>query len=371
MFGRTIVKWGMMASNIIAAGFMLMTLIGTVLSPEKLVLPAYFALIFPLAIIVNIGFVIFWLLIRKWFFLFSLSILLFSASEIRSTFPVHIGEVKSSIHTPSNSIKFLTYNTRMCGELKKHTHRSHNKVIQYVLDSNADIVCLQEFTVSDNNEYLTLKDVYRIFKKYPYKHIQFKQKIKENGVATFSKYPITNKQVIDYPSSFNNSIYSDINIKGKTIRVINNHLESNRLTEKDKNMPGQLRDNFDAKNLTGITRHFSQKLGIAYKLRAFQADAVAKSIAESPYKVIVCGDFNDVPASYAYETIKGDLKDAFAETGTGLGWTFNDRYYHFRIDYVFYDSSAINLTQYKTDNVNYSDHYPVLCQIELKDIQKL
>lgn len=360
-----------MASNIIVAGFMLMTLVGTILSPEKILLPAYFALIFPLTIIANIGFVIFWLLLRKWFFLFSLSILLLSGSQIQNTFPVHLGEVKSSTNTPSNPIKFLTYNTKMCGELKKHTARNHNKVIQYVLDSNADIVCLQEFTVSSNDEYLTLKDVYRIFKKYPYKHIQFKQKIKENGVATFSKYPITNKQTIDYPSKFNNSIYSDINIKGNTIRVINNHLESNRLTEKDKKMPDQLKENFDAKNLTGITRHFSQKLGVAYKLRAFQADAVSKSIVSSPYKVLVCGDFNDVPSSYAYTRIKGSLKDAFAETGTGLGWTFNDRYYRFRIDYVFYDPSAINLTQYKTDRVNYSDHYPVLCQIELKNIQKL
>jgi Metal-dependent hydrolase len=365
MFGRTLVKWVMMASNIVVVLIMLMTLIGSVINPEKVVLLAYFALGFPIIIAANIGFVIFWLLARKWFFLLSLSLLLFSASEISNTFPVHIGKIEPT--TTTNSIRLLTYNTKMCGELKKHTRHSHNKVIQYVLDSDADIVCLQEFTVSNKKEYLTMEDVYRIFKKYPYKHIQFKQKIQENGVATFSKYPIVNKQDINYPSNYNNSITSDIDVHGKIIRIINNHLESNRLTEKDKRLPIKLKDNFDADNLTGITRHFSHKLGVAYKLRGVQADAVAKAIEQSPYKVIVCGDFNDVPASYAYTKIKGKLKDAFAETGTGLGWTFNDKFYHFRIDYVFYDPSAYTLLEYKTDKVNYSDHYPVLCQIRTEN----
>jgi len=365
MFGRILVKWVIITSNILASIFMLVTLIGSVVSPAKFVLPAYFALIFPAIIIANIGFVIFWLLARKWFFLLSLSLLIFSASEINNTFPVHLGKIKHSVD--SSSIKFLTYNTRMCGDLKKHTRKNHNNIIQYALDSNADIICLQEFTVSDNHEYLTMKDIDRAFKKYPYKHIQFKQKNTENGVATFSKYPIINKQKIDYASRYNNSIFSDININGKIVRVINNHLESNRLTEYDKEMPIKLKNDFDAYKLTGVTRHFSNKLGAAYKLRAVQADSVANVIAQSPYKVIVCGDFNDVPSSYAYTKVKGKLKDAFAETGTGLGWTFNEKYYHFRIDYVFFDSDAYSIIDYKADKVNYSDHYPVLCHIKFNN----
>ena len=363
MLGKTIVKWVMQASNIIAAIFMLMTLIGTIVSPENIILPAYFALIFPITIVVNIGFVIFWIFARKWFFLLSLSVLLLSASEISNTFPVHFGNLKP--RTATNPILILTYNTKMCGELKKHTPKSHNKVIQYISESNADIVCLQEFTVSDKEEYLTQADINRAFTKYPYRYILFKQKGKENGVATFSKYPIIHKQPIDYPSSYNSSIITDINIHNKIIRLINNHLESNRLTEKDKNMPRKLKENFDADNLTGITRHFSRKLGVAYKLRAVQADMVAKEIAKSPYKVIICGDFNDVPSSYAYTKIKGKLKDAFSETNMGLGWTFNERYYRFRIDYVLYDSNAFFPIQYKTDKAKYSDHYPVLCQLNI------
>ncbi|MDR3651440.1 MAG: endonuclease/exonuclease/phosphatase family protein [Paludibacter sp.] len=367
MFGKAIVKWFMMASNLIVAIFMIMTLIGSVLSPEKIIFPAYFALIYPFTIFLNIFFLIFWLLARKWFFLLSLSMLLFSASQIGNTIPVNFGKTDSI--TSSKTIKILTYNTLMSGRLKKYTTRRPNMVMKYVLESDADIVCLQEFTLSENKEYLTLADIMRIFSKYPYKHIQYRlnERFNHHGIATFSKYPIINKQEIDYPSNFNLSIYSDIVIKGDTIRLINNHLESNKLTDNDKIMPYSLKDKFSAENLTGITLHFSQKLGAAYKLRAFQADVVARVIANSPYKVIVCGDFNDVPTSYAYTKVKGKLKDAFAETSTGLGWTYNERYYHFRIDYILYDSSSFTPILYKSDKVNYSDHFPVLCKLKFND----
>lgn len=366
MLGKAILKWLMMSSNILVAFLLLITLSGSVISPDKFIFPAYFSLIFPLTVILNIGFVLFWLLARNWYFLISLSLLFFSATQINDTFPIHIGKTQPEIAT--QPIRILTYNTMMSGKLRKHTANKPNMVIQYALDSNADILCLQEFTTSTNKEYITHEDMIRIFSKYPYRHIQYKQKIKNkrSGIATFSKYPIVNKHMIDYPSRFNVSIISDIYIHGRIIRLVNNHLESNRLTEKDKDMPILLKDKFDAENLTGITLHFSKKLRMAYKLRANQADSVAKVIATSPYKVIVCGDFNDVPASYAYSKVKGPLKDVFTEIGSGLGWTFNDRYYHFRIDYVLYDSTAFAPIKYQMDRVKYSDHYPVLCELNIK-----
>lgn len=367
MFGKTIVKWIMLASNLVAAFLLLITLLGSVLSPEKFIFPAYFALGLPIIVVANVVFVIFWVLVRKWTFLLSLSLLLFSATEIKDTFPVHIGETEK-IASTVQPVHILSYNMMMSGKLKKHTKKRPNKVIQYILDSDADIVCLQEFMVSFKDEYITHSDMLRIFKKYPYKHICYshKQVSKMTGIATFSKFPIINKQRIDYPSYANLSIYSDIKVNGITIRLVNNHLESNRLTENDKAMPILLKDNFDAENLTGLTLHFSRKLGVAYKMRASQADVVAQAITSSPYKVLVCGDFNDVPASYAYTKVKGDLKDAFSETGTGFGWTFKQKFYGFRIDYVLYDSTAFKPVKFYADKVNYSDHYPVLCDMIIK-----
>lgn len=370
MIGRRIIKWIMLASNLVVVFVMLLTLLGTVLSPSKVVFPAYFALLFPLTIVLNIAFVVFWALVRKWYFLLSLSLLVLSAHKINDVFPVHFGKTQT-VETDDSSDTFtiLSYNTMMCGKLVKHTKRNSNNVIQYMLDSDADILCIQEFTVSKKDEHLTESDIIKAFKKYPYKHIQYKQELKYNrsGVATFSKYPIVNKQTIDYKSDYNVSIFSDIDINGKMIRVFNNHLESNRLTESDKALPSRLKNNFDTEQLTGITLHFSRKLATAYRLRAKQADAVAAAIAESPYKVVVCGDLNDVPTSYAYTRIKGDLKDAFSETGTGFGLTFNERFYRFRIDYVFYNPVVFSPVLFYIDKVDYSDHYPLFCKLRIND----
>jgi endonuclease/exonuclease/phosphatase family metal-dependent hydrolase len=366
MLGKTVLKWVMLASNFVALFFMIMTLIGSTVSPDKFLLAAYFTLIYPYVIIINAGFVVFWLFARKWFFLLSLSILLFSTNQINETIPVHFGKTTSII--PKNPIHILTYNTMMSGKLVKNTKKKPNKVIQYIVNSNADIICLQEFMVSTKNMYQTHADMIHDFRKYKYKHICYVREEKNQiyGIATFSKFPIINRQKVDYPSYANVSIYSDILIQGDTIRLFNNHLESNRLTETDKAMPRKLKDNFDTQNLAGMTLHFSRKLGFAYKLRALQADIVSEEIKKSPYKIIVCGDFNDVPASYAYTKVKGNLCDSFEETGLGIGWTYNEGFYKFRIDYVLYDSKSFSTVSYKTDKVYYSDHYPVLCQLQIK-----
>ena len=368
MFGKKLAKGIMLVANIVTAFFLLMILAGTKISPEKIIFPAYFALFNPFIIIFNLFFVLFWLIARKWFFLISLSIMLLSANQINNTFPVHFGNLDKS--KTASAINLLTYNTKMSGDLVKDTPQKRNNVIRYIIDSNADIVCLQEFEVSTKKQYITLPDMLRIFTKYRYNHIVFKAKTHSNllGIATFSKYPIVGRQRITFPSKYNISISSDINVNGTIIRVFNNHLESNRITESDKEKSFKLKNKFDTENLTDVTMLFSHKLGAAYKLRACQADTVAGLIAKSPYNVIVCGDFNDVPASYAYTKVKGNLKDAFTETGLGFGWTFKEPFYGFRIDYVLYDSNALKPVRFYIDKVNYSDHYPVLCQFKINKI---
>jgi endonuclease/exonuclease/phosphatase family metal-dependent hydrolase len=362
--GRFFVKWLMLITNVIFVLLMLVSLSGKIISPDILVLPAYTTLIFPFIVLINIFFVAFWALARKWTFLLSLSVILFCLNEISAAFPVHLGKTgKTEVVKP---LKVLTYNTMLTGILQKHTSNHPNDIIKYILETNADIVCLQEFAVSPKDQYLTQNDAQDIFKKYPYKHYRFNQNTswRRSGILTMSKYPIILKDSINLHSEFSTSIISDIDINGDTIRVINNYLESNRLTDKDRAMPIHLKENFDAENLKGTTLHLSKKLGAAYKIRSKQADLIRNAVTNSPYRLIVCGDFNDVPVSYTYSTIKGaNLKDAFAEIGNGLGWTYNQSIYRFRIDYVMYDNMKI--VDYQKGTLKASDHYPVFCILDL------
>ena len=141
MFGKRLVKWLMLVANIVAIIFLLITLLGSYVSPVKFIVPAYFALILPLTVIANLVFILFWTITQKWYFLFSLSLMILSANLISSTFPFHFGSLRHlKVVTP---IHLLTYNTKMSGNLVKDTPNRKNNVLRYILDSNADIVCLQ------------------------------------------------------------------------------------------------------------------------------------------------------------------------------------------------------------------------------------
>lgn len=361
--GKGLIKIVMFAANVVVVFILFVSLFASIVSPAKILLPAYTTLILPLTILLNIGFVCFWLAFRKWFFLASLLTLLICFNLVRNTLPVNFDNPADL--SENDGFTLLTYNTNANDLMAKHTALEPNKAIQYMFDKDPDVLCIQEYAVSTNDKFLTERDLMEVFRKYPYKHIYYKVTAEnwKTGVATFSKFPIIRKSNIQYKSKFNSSIVSDIKIKGKVLRLFNNHLESNQLTQNDKIMAFRLKDNFDTENIKGATLHLSRKLGAAYRVRAPQADTIAALIASSPYPVMVVGDFNDLPSSYAYTKIRGDLKDAFVERGFGLGWTFSESFLRFRIDHILYEPT-IELADFKLDNkVRYSDHYPLYCKI--------
>jgi len=70
----------------------------------------------------------------------------------------------------------------------------------------------------------------------------------------------------------------------------------------------------------------------------------------------VCGDFNDVPNSYAYNTIGKGLQNTFAEKGSGIGRTFSGISPTLRIDNIF-ASEPFTVLQYTRIPKKMSDHF--------------
>ena len=334
------------------------------ISPVKFLFPAYFGLAFPVILLLNILFLVFWMIRRKWYFVISLTALLISYPNVHNTFPLNRKK-----EVPENSIKVLSYNVHL---FNFYTPAAKNKIVDYLVSSDADIICLQEFGYSTDLEKSHLKKseiLDKLSKKYPYHHIDLAQlkKSRSYGVATFSKFPIQKKGKIEYNSKFNATIYSDMKIHGKTVRVFNCHLESNQLTENDKVLIQNLGEEYKNDRINEVVDQLSQKLDRSYKLRAKQADIIAEKIAETNLPIILCGDFNDVPVSYAYAKIKGDrLSDAFVKSGCGYGHTFNEKRFWFRIDYIMH-SSEFSAFQFNVDKVDHSDHFPVMCYLKLGD----
>jgi endonuclease/exonuclease/phosphatase family metal-dependent hydrolase len=145
-----------------------------------------------------------------------------------------------------------------------------------------------------------------------------------------------------------------------TFRIINMHLASYRFNERDYRSIEKIRKQED----TGLvaTRNIVQKMRDAYVGRSRQADIVAAFIKTSPYPVIVCGDFNDTPASYTYFTIRGPLQDAFLRKGSGIGRTYAGLAPTLRIDYIFADKS-FKINSFRKINSGLSDHYPVIANL--------
>ena len=149
------------------------------------------------------------------------------------------------------------------------------------------------------------------------------------------------------------------------MRVFNCHLESNQLTENDKVLIKKLGEEYKNEVVNEVVDQLSQKLGRSFKLRAKQADIIAGEISKTDLPIILCGDFNDVPVSYAYTKIKGDrLSDSFVESGAGYGYTFNERLFWFRIDQIMH-SKEFSAFRFKVDKVDYSDHFPIECYLSL------
>lgn len=190
---------------------------------------------------------------------------------------------------------------------------------------------------------------------------------KGNGIAIFSAYPIVNKGVVNYFSTskaINACIFADIKLPNNdTIRVFNLHYNSNLLSKTDYYYIENLGEDKLSNSSKGLLT-ILKKLKNSSKIRSNQADLVAKAIAKSPYKVIVMGDFNDPPSSYAYrKTIKG-LHDTFVKKGFGMQRTYIGPYPSFRIDQILVDKSFEVLAHHCIKQ-EFSDHYPIWASLKL------
>lgn len=271
--------------------------------------------------------------------------------------------VSHRIYTPkreyTNTIKILTYNTH--GTMIDKKIADKKTMLQYINQQGADIICLQEVLVYKDPKLLTLPALRDAMKEYPYTYYDFKQynTKRQFGNVVFSRYPLINKRTIRYNSKSNISSQCDIVIGNDTLNLIINHLESYGLVRQDLQM--------DSLSVEGITKScFGQKLRSANKLRREQAKIIKLAVKESPYPVIVVGDFNAIPLSYVYWKIKFGLRDCFLETSLGhLGTTYIRKGVGVRIDYILCSRKLHPIECEVDKQANFSDHFPLSATIGL------
>jgi len=186
------------------------------------------------------------------------------------------------------------------------------------------------------------------------------------GIATFSRYPIIHKGEIRFKTDENNiCIYSDIVVKQDTLRIYNAHLSSLRLQKADYEWLSDLKKKgIHEANKNGAEQKVFEKTKNAFIKRTEQINKVTAHIKQSPYPVVLCGDFNDTPISWSYQTISKELRDAFTVSGNGIGDTHIGLFPVFRIDYIFH-SPSLNSYKFTTHQEKLSDHKAISCQVSL------
>lgn len=332
---------------------------------------ALLGLIFPITLFLIVCLFFAWLLLRsKWAWI-CFAVIICGAQQIFALigFNVPRNFVKEK---RSGTLRIMQWNVTSWDEgyHEKNPRRQYREdMLQLVKDQDADILCFQEFFEPYENISYEPNISPIVQMGYPYYYFVPSFSYKRdfgNGITIFSKYPISDSASTPLSSEKEgeNILYCDIKIKDQQFRVITTHLQSVRFNENDYASIRQIKSREEG----GLkdSRSIIRKLKMGYTRRYQQAALLAKQIQTSPYPVVLCADFNDIPNSNTYFTVKGGLQDAFLKKGVFFGRTFRFISPTLRIDYIMADEK-FKILQQKIIHVPYSDHYPLVADMEFRD----
>ncbi len=325
--------------NSLMAFLLLLAYLLPFVPPKKFAFVSVLSLAVPFLIIINLLFVVFWLLKVKKQLLLSLLVLAIGYNYL---FSLYKFSGSKNINDQQN-ISIMNYNVRLFNAFKWIEDDHINKRIsEFIAERNPDILCIQEYR----------PDAAVAMKGY-FKYEKLTGDKVKNGQAIFTKFPIVNSGSIEFEKTSNNAIFVDVVKENDTIRIYNLHLQSLRIDPKVEKLA------------QGDSENLIKRAGSAFKLQQSQTEQFLDHKKKCTYQMIICGDFNNTAYSYVYKEIKGDLRDAFKQAGNGFGRTFDFKFFPVRIDFVMVDDE-FDINGFKTYDVKYSDHYPIMAKVRLK-----
>jgi len=325
-------------------------------------------------------FLIFWVFIKPGWSLISVIAIALAYKPVTHIIPLRFSS-DFSIQKTTGDLRVMTWNVAQFDVLyNKRSPQTRDKMVDLINEYQPDIACFQEMVAGDtlvnlDNSYYrrySFYTVYEFLSKLSMKDYFYTYDFRDDflnhqhfGLMIFSKYPVIKKQTLSfYPYDYNSNFqYVDIVKDADTIRVFNIHLQSMKFSE--GNLSYIENPSMESKQDLEKTKNVVSKFKIAFLKRKVQANHIRAEINKSPYPVIVCGDLNDVPNSYAYQTIGENLQNAFEEKGVGFGRTFTGISPTLRIDNIFM-SKTFSINQFSRVQKKLSDHFPLLADIVIQ-----
>jgi endonuclease/exonuclease/phosphatase family metal-dependent hydrolase len=323
--------------NSILAILLLLSYLLPYISPEKVPIFTIISLAVPVLLALNIFFIIYWIIKLKKYFTISLISIILGIGYISNIYK--FSEKKIFLN---DDLKVMSYNVRLFNHYNWSTDSTIvKKISSFIAEKEPDVLSIQEYYDAENLQL-----------KYPYQFIKTKSNFNKFGLAIFSKFNIINSGSLDLKESANNIIYTDILKDKDTIRVYNIHLESLKMNTSQ--------ENFGIINSDKLL----EQMEASFQKQAKQVELFLQHEKKWDGKKILCGDFNNTAFSWVYRELSNEKQDAFKEAGKGLGKTFN-YWFPLRIDFILTDAN-FDINNFKTFNVPYSDHYPILARLNLK-----
>ena len=319
-----------------------MVYISSFVAPEKLWFFSTIVLFYPILFFVNCFFITLWLFQdAKWMIPSTLTVLL--GWSYTSGF---IGINSSSVDESEYNIDVISYNTGMfTGRNLDGSKYKVEEAIEFLNGQNeVDIFCFQEYNTNYTDRFLSY------FKGFNYVGFEDKR------VSILSRFPVLNSGGIDFNQKTNSCVWADLLIKEDTVRIYSAHLQSSAITFEANDMLENI--DIQERRTWREAKEILSKYWHTGLQRVSQAKIIKEHMKKCSHPIILAGDMNEPPSSYTYNILCENMKDSFRSRASGIESTYGGRIPFLRIDYIFAQKS-MNVIDYKTHKVGYSDHYPI------------
>jgi len=336
------------------------------IDPREHVSIAFFGLAYPFFLLLNFLMIIWWCIAGRWkFALATAVIIVLGWHPLIATIGL-TGEAGEGPKKDSSLVRMMTYNVH---NFKPYGETSNESVKEQMLNvvrtENPDIICFQEYYSRRKGSFDITDSLKSILKTKNYYFVpSSKNEYEAIGLAIFSKYPIVDKGHIIFTNNLlgNMSIYVDVMIAKKRVRVYNVHMQSISFDKQDYSYLDKVKEKIDPE-ITPAKR-ILRMLKTAFVKRGLQVDIMKDHMKTCETPFLIAGDFNDTPASYAVTQMTKSLNNTFVEQGTGLGRTYNGKFPNFQIDYIS-ATKTITVINHRIIKAMLSDHFPVRSDLRI------
>ncbi|MDE6478683.1 MAG: endonuclease/exonuclease/phosphatase family protein [Muribaculaceae bacterium] len=341
-------------------------------NPEYMTVPSVLVLALPYLAIATLIVGIAWLLSGRIIMAAIAGLTLFIGwGTLKDVTPIAFSK---SPQDEARTFRLMTFNCLHLADTTK-SEAPGNRAINFLIESGADIICLQELVnLEDPAEihHWSRGLIDSLYATYPYR-AKASDSWHSKDLKILSKYPVTalTPKCTDPEEDakwrkFRRWALFEVDINGYKLPIVNFHMTSYNLTDTEREVVTEIRGvNTAKKSYEEFRYEIFPKLGEAFRARAQNVKEMIKTTSDLN-TLIACGDFNDVPGSWSYRLMRdAGFQDAYPETSLGPTNTFNQFLLLFHIDQIFYRGSRLKALKTKRHRINTSDHYPVEVTFEI------